>query len=69
MLESKKDCFAYVSESKTGGCFSLNELYCRNENCKFYQKKELAKKRYLDSYSLITAQTIGKNIDKFFREL
>ena len=30
MLESKKDCFAYVSESKTGGCFSLNELYCRN---------------------------------------
>lgn len=31
-----KNCFAYQSDC-TNGCAALKELYCRNENCKFYK--------------------------------
>ena len=69
MSESRKNCFAYVSENDMRGCFALNELYCKKEECKFYQERKLAKQKYLDTYNLQTAQTIGKSIDKYFREL
>lgn len=31
-----KDCFAYEGE----GCGILKELYCKNEECRFYKTKE-----------------------------
>lgn len=69
MPESKKDCFAYVSENNLKGCFALNELYCKKEDCRFYQEKMTAKQKYLDSYNIETAQTVAKNIDKYFRQI
>ena len=32
----KKDCFAYKDEK----CIALTELFCKEENCKFYQPKK-----------------------------
>lgn len=69
MPEIKRDCFAHISDDKYNGCFCLDELYCRKENCKFYQKKEDAKKKYLDNYKISTASIIPRNIDRHFREL
>lgn len=36
-MEVKKDCFAY--DAKYKDCNVLKELYCRNENCKFYKNR------------------------------
>lgn len=33
-----KNCFAYQSDS-LNGCAALKELYCRNEECKFFKLK------------------------------
>lgn len=67
-METKKDCFGYISEDKYKGCFALKELYCKKENCRFYQERQQAKKKYLDNYSLFTAMNIKKNIDDYFRK-
>lgn len=69
MYKQNIDCYAYVKNDKYNGCFALKELYCRNEQCRFYQKRMEAKKKYLGSYSLTTASLIAKNIDKYFRSL
>ncbi len=43
----KKDCFAYGSIHNK--CSILNELYCKNEICKFYKtKREFEKGRMKD---------------------
>jgi hypothetical protein len=34
-MEIKKDCFAYNEEKRE--CAALKELYCYNEECKFYK--------------------------------
>lgn len=36
-MEVKEDCFAYDSKYKQ--CTALNDLYCKNENCRFYKNK------------------------------
>ena len=69
MPEIKKDCFAYISDNKYDGCFCLDELHCRKENCRFYQEKKEAKKKYLDYYTVTTAKLITRSTDRFFREL
>ena len=69
MYKQKVDCYAYVKNDKYSGCFCLKELYCRNENCRFYQERLKAKKKYLDAYNVNTASLIAKNIDKYFRNL
>ena len=33
-MESKKDCFGYVSEKE---CSALIKVYCKKEVCKFYK--------------------------------
>ena len=33
----KEDCFAYINKKE---CKALNDLYCKNEKCKFYMTKE-----------------------------
>ncbi len=35
----KKDCFAYKTTYKGEKCIALTELFCKEENCKFYQPK------------------------------
>lgn len=65
----KKDCFSYISDNAYRGCYCLNELYCRKSECRFYQKKEEAKEKYLKTFNLETAKNIDKNIDKYFRDL
>ncbi len=41
----KEDCFAYNGDkSKTIPCTALNDLYCKNEECKFYKSKEQREK-------------------------
>ncbi len=46
---TKKDCFAY----KENKCYALNELYCKNRECRFYRNdiniKEIERsiKRYV----------------------
>lgn len=35
--EVKKDCMFY--DKKRKACKALRELFCKEENCKFYQKK------------------------------
>jgi hypothetical protein len=69
MPEIKTDCFAHISDDKYDGCFCLDRLYCRKENCKFYQEKKEAKRKYLDYYNLSTASLITRSTDRFFREL
>ena len=69
MGQTKKDCFAYISEDKYRGCFCLNELYCRKEHCSFYQEKTEAKRKYLNTYNIITANKIAKATDNHFRSL
>jgi len=69
MAEIKKDCFAHLSDNKYDGCFCLNELYCKKEECRFYQKAREAKEKYLDNYTVATAGTISRAIDKHFRNL
>lgn len=68
MPEERKDCFAYISDNQFRGCFALNGLYCKTENCRFYQEKSEAKKRYLDNYTVYTATNISKSVDMFFRK-
>lgn len=68
MPEVKKDCFAYISDDKCRGCFALNQLYCKTEECKFYQERTKAKRRYLDNYTIYTAANISKTVDLFFRK-
>lgn len=34
----KKDCFAY--RKKDEKCVALTKLFCKEENCKFYQPKK-----------------------------
>lgn len=41
----KEDCFAYERDKHE--CKCLNELYCENENCKFYKRKEEIKRKYI----------------------
>lgn len=36
MNKIHKNCFAYQSNSQNG-CAALKELYCRNEECKFFK--------------------------------
>lgn len=31
---TKKDCFAY----RKNRCYALNDLYCKNRECRFYRK-------------------------------
>ncbi len=64
----KKDCFAYLSDDDTRGCFALNKLYCKREKCKFYKERTQARKEYLDTYTLETASCIAKNVDEHFRK-
>jgi hypothetical protein len=33
-----KDCFAYLEKNGHKSCYSLNKLYCKNRECKFYRK-------------------------------
>lgn len=68
MPEIKRDCFAYLSDDKCRGCFALNQLYCKTEECKFYQKKSEAREKYLDNYTIYTAANISKTVDIFFRK-
>ena len=37
----KKDCFAYRTTYKGEKCVALTEMFCREENCKFYQPKKM----------------------------
>lgn len=69
MYKQNIDCFAYVKNDKYNGCFCLDELYCRKGNCRFFQERKKAREKYLKNYSIETASTISKNIDKYFREL
>lgn len=41
----KEDCFAYRKEKEE--CNALNELYCKNEECKFYKNREEIRKEYI----------------------
>lgn len=34
-----RDCFAYTERNGHRGCKSLKDLYCKNEECKFYKRK------------------------------
>ena len=69
-MSIKKDCFAHISDDRYRGCFCLNELYCcKDGNCSFYKTREVAKKRYLDTYSVKTALYISKSTDMYFRSL
>ena len=69
MPEIKKDCFAYLSDNKWDGCFCLNELYCRKENCRFYQTRQEARKKYLETYNMTTLGMIAGATDRYFRNL
>lgn len=69
MYKQNVDCFAYTKNDKYDGCFCLNELYCRKENCRFYQKREEAKRKYIDNYNIATAGIIARSIDRYFRDL
>lgn len=33
----KTDCFAYNDKTSVPNCKALNDLYCRNEKCRFYK--------------------------------
>lgn len=65
----KTDCFAYISDNQSRGCFCLTELVCRKGDCKFYCPKEDANKKYLECYDERTVKSIAPNIDKYFRKL
>ncbi len=47
MKSARTDCFAYRpgqrSPRKKVECAALNELYCINEECRFYKKKKREK--------------------------
>lgn len=43
----KKDCFAY-DEGKEE-CTALTNLFCKNEECRFYKKKRIMSKNYIES--------------------
>lgn len=45
-MEIKKDCFAYDTKHKY--CDILKELYCRNEECKFYKNRAEVDKRKIE---------------------
>ena len=34
-----KDCFAYIERKGHEGCKALKDLYCKNEECRFYKRK------------------------------
>ena len=36
--KTREDCFAFDKEKRE--CNALDDLYCENEKCKFYKKKE-----------------------------
>lgn len=47
MHKVKTDCFAYRKITQPNGrteekCFALLELYCKNEECKFYKEQTKA---------------------------
>jgi len=46
-MEVKEDCFAYDSKYKQ--CTALNDLYCKNEECRFYKNKEKMSQSYIRS--------------------
>ena len=69
MPEIKKDCFGFILEDRYNGCFCLNELYCKKENCRFYKEKKQAKKEYLEHYTVTTASLIARSVDRHFRDL
>ncbi len=35
--KTKVSCFAYSNKNGCEGCKALKELYCKNEDCKFYK--------------------------------
>ena len=47
---TNKDCFAYRGEQ----CYALNELYCKNKECRFYRND-------------ITINEIENSIKKYLR--
>lgn len=36
----KKDCFAYKTKEGHPMCNALNELYCKQEKCRFFKTRE-----------------------------
>lgn len=34
---SNKDCFAYLNKNGHKSCYALKNLYCKNQECKFYR--------------------------------
>lgn len=43
----KEDCFAYNKEKNR--CNALIDLFCRNEKCRFYKKKNKMSEKYIES--------------------
>lgn len=55
-----KNCFAYQSNS-LNGCAALKELYCRNEECKFYKTERDGKYPNQLKKNLVTKSEVKKN--------
>lgn len=34
---TNKDCFAYLNKNGHKSCYGLKNLYCKNQECKFYK--------------------------------
>lgn len=34
-----RDCFAYMERKGHKDCKALKDLYCKNEECRFYKRK------------------------------
>ena len=35
--KTKTDCFGYTNKNGHESCYGLNELYCKNKECRFYR--------------------------------
>lgn len=48
----RKDCFGYDARCevrKKARCTALNNLYCENENCKFYKTRDEYERRLAEA--------------------
>lgn len=55
---TQTDCFAYIDNKGHKSCYCLNKLYCTNEECSFYKKKD-------DKNNI---EMIEKSIEKYFEK-
>ena len=61
-LKVKHDCFAYSKELRK--CKALNDLYCRNGECKFYKTEFQRCEECKTSRTKITCQECKANLLK-----